>query len=457
MAETVGLTVAPVEAAMVAGGELLLAATVRNTGDVAARYTLDVAGVPAAWCAIDEPSFALDAGARRRVAVTLRPPGTATPPDGPLRVTVRATVDDDHAAPAVAHVSLALAAPGRLSLELAPVEAEGREAVFHATVVNGSDAPAAVALLVSDDDQASLRVRVEPQGTVLLPAGERVTMVARVLPPFGAARSPAGQPIAYGLTIRGQDVGALDDTSPYLTRRARFVYTPDGTRDRMRRGGAGSTRGRWPMPLLVGAPLLVLALLVVTAVRVASAPPGPHTRPPASGAPAAASLPVIRRFAAHTDPHTGAPVLAWQVSGATTTTLDDAPVAPVASHALALSRTGMRLLRATNSQGTVISVVTLPSPAATPVVLRVPSISSFEVRHDRSGQRYRLVWRARNARHVTLDGRLVSKQGHFFLPLPLESHTYSLVAMNDVGRVLARVRIVVPAVASQSRSYTVTP
>jgi len=209
VAETIGLTVLPAEAAMVAGGELLLAATAHNAGDAVRNCTLDVAGVPADWSSIDEPSFALDAGARRLVAVRLRPPATTTPPDGPLRVAVRVTADNDRAAPAVALVMLTVAAPGRLSLDLAPVEVEGREAVFHATVVNGASAPAAVALLV-DDFEAGLRWRVEPEGTVLLPAGERVTMVARVFPP---ARVAAGAPVAYDFAIRGQDVGALDDTS----------------------------------------------------------------------------------------------------------------------------------------------------------------------------------------------------------------------------------------------------
>jgi len=115
------------------------------------------------------------------------------------------------------------------------------------------------------------------------------------------------------------------------------------------------------------------------------------------------------------------------------------------------------VLRATNRQGTVVSAVTLPSSAVTPVTLRAPSITTFEVRHDRSGQRYRLVWGTRAALHVTLDGRLVGKQGHVLPPLPLRSHTYILAAVNDVGRVTARVDVVVPAVASQSRSYTVTP
>jgi len=39
---------------------------------------------------------------------------------------------------------------------------------------------------------------------------------------------------------------------------------------------------------------------------------------------------------------------------------------------------------------------------------------------------------------VTLDGRPVAHSDHFFLPRPIQSHTYTLVAANGVERVTAR-------------------
>lgn len=171
MAPAVRLTVALDEAAVVAGGELALAATVHNTGDAPARCALDLSGAPAAWCVVDEPSVALGPGERRLLSVTVRPPVTVVPGaagagSSPWRLTLRATPDGDAPVPAVAHVALMVGAPAQLSLELAPAEAEGCEATFRATFVNPTAAPAALALLVDDGAEGAtgLRVRVEPGG-----------------------------------------------------------------------------------------------------------------------------------------------------------------------------------------------------------------------------------------------------------------------------------------------------
>jgi len=164
---------------------------------------------------------------------------------------------------------------------------------------------------------------------------------------------------------------------------------------------------------------------------------------------------------------TRAPILRWRVVGATATTLDGVAVAPVSSKALAaipggggaLVTTQTHLLRATNRQGTVIGIVTALAAAATPVSLAPPTIQGFTLRHDRGGGRYRLVWGVRGARTVTLDGRAILAQGHYVAPVPIRGHTYRLVANNDVGRVEARVVVVVPTVAAtpSTRTYVVTP
>jgi len=470
MAPAVRLTVALDEAAVVAGGELALAATVHNTGDAPARCALDLSGAPAAWCVVDEPSVALGPGERCLLSVTVRPPVTVAPGaagagSSPWRLTLRATPDGDAPVPAVAHVALMVGAPAQLSLEFAPAEAEGREATFRATFVNPTAAPAALALLVDDGAEGAtgLRVRVEPGGTVLVGPGERATVTARVAPPRAA---PSG-PRTYDLTLRGQDVGALDDTSPYLTRRARFSYVPHGGVG----GGSGARplegetvpASRPPRRVLLLIPLLLLPLLVLGIARVVTSRPA--TRPESTVV--AAALPAIERFAAGTDLRTRAPILRWRVVGATATTLDGVAVAPVSSKALAAIPGGggalvaaqTHLLRATNRQGTVIGIVTAPAAAATPVSLAPPTIQGFTLRHDRGGGRYRLVWGVRDARTVTLDGRAVLAQGHYVAPVPIRGHTYRLVANSDVGRVEARVVVVVSTVAAtpSTRTYVVTP
>jgi len=87
-------------------------------------------------------------------------------------------------------------------------------------------------------------------------------------------------------------------------------------------------------------------------------------------------------------------------------------------------------------------------------VLRLPVVKGLTLRYDRPGQPYRLAWGTRGARRVTLDGRRVAVNGHFVLRRPLRSHPYALVAVNDVGQVTARVRIVVTAPVPASHTYT---
>ena len=454
MAETVALTVTPDAAAVAAGGEVTLVALVRNAGAEAARYTLDVSGASADWIAVDEPSFILDAGGRRLVPITVRPsvvtPAAARPSTDPLRLVVRVAPDDGAIAPAEASVSLLVGAPDQLGLELASPLVEGREATFHATFVNPTNAPAALALLVTGvgAHAAAPRVRVEPEGTVLVPPHERVTVRARVLP---STREAPTTSYTYNLEFRGQDVGALNNNSPYLTRHARFVYMPEG-------GGP-------PVPVssaVISAParraprrtLLVLPLVLLLLAGLAAAWMERGT----FSARGAASLPVIARFTARADARADVTTLTWQVTGAATTTLDGIPVAAAASRSIDVSHTvtAMHLLRATNQAGTVLGVVTTAPPAATPVALRTPSIDTFELRQKGSNAPYRLAWLTYNASWVTLDGIRVPSRGHWWLTAPVHTATHYLVASNAVGQIMARVDVVVVAATTPApHSYKV--
>ena len=273
MAETVALTVTPDAATVAAGGVVTLVALARNAASETAHCTLDVSGAPANWITVDEPSFTLDSGGQRLVPITVHPPVTAPAgarsAQGLPRLVVRLTPDDSSIALAEASVSLLVGAPNQLGLELALPLVEGREATFHATFVNPTDAPAALALLVTGmgahTHEAAPRVRMEPEGTVLVPPHERVTVRARVLPP---AREAPTASYTYDLEFRGQDVGALNDTSPYLTRHARFVYRPHG-------GGPSPLVSSDVMPTPArGAPrrtllLLPLALLLLAGLVAA--------------------------------------------------------------------------------------------------------------------------------------------------------------------------------------------
>ncbi len=474
-AEPVRLTVVPREGAVVAGGRLALLATVRNVGEEAGVYALEVAGLDAGWYTVDPPTVGLAPSAVARVSLSVHPPLGASSAVEDLLATVRVVSAADRAVLAASAVTLTVGPSTCLHTEVMPAEAEGQTGAFQVSLVNGSAAPAACAVLATDLEER-LRFRVEPQGTVLLPPGARVAFTVRALPP---PRERFDGPRAFEVELRGQDVGALDDTSPFLVRRVRFTYVPSHpgratrttpTRRRLPRFG-------WLPALILLAAVLLLATVLFLVARATGQPAGRHTATPArrqptpNGAPtpnrvgtavvpapgAALSLPVIKQFAVRTDPRTRRPVLVWTVQGAVATTLNDKPVAASETSGYPAAPGKAYDLRATNALGAVASAVVV-SDAGRPAApsrfeLRLPSIKSFVVRR-RPGRPYELAWTTVYARSVTLNGRPVAHQGTLALRPPLRDATYRLVAGGVLGDATATIQVVVRASAPRTRMYT---
>jgi len=467
-AEPVRLTVVPRVGAVVAGGRLALSATVRNVGEEAGAYALEAAGLDAGWYTIDPPTVRLAPGAVARLSLSVHPPPGAIAAVEDLPVAVRVVSAADRAVLASSAATLTVGPSTCLYTEVMPAEAEGHTGVFQVNLVNGSAAPAACAVLATDLEER-LRFRVEPQGTVLLPPGGRVAFTVRALPP---PREKFDGPRAFEVELRGQDVGALDDTSPFLVRRVRFTYVPSHpgratrttpTRRRLPRLG-------WLPALILLAAVLLLAAALFLVARATGQPAANHTTTPngaltpdqvgtavAATPVAGLSLPVIRQFAVRTDPRTRRPVLVWTVQGAVATTLNDKPVAASETSGYPASPGKAYDLRATNALGVVASAVVV-SDAGRPAApsrfeLRLPSIKSFVVRR-RPGRPYELAWTTVYARSVTLNGRPVAHQGTFALRPPLRDATYRLVAGGVLGDAAAAIQVVARASAARTRTYT---
>jgi len=459
VAETARLTVVPPAGAVVAGGRLALSATVRNEGAAAGAYALEVEGLSPDWYTVAPPTLDLAPGAVARASLTVHPPSGAIAAVESVPVTVRVVSAAGGAVLASAAVSLTVGPAALLHIEVTPAEVEGQTGLFGVSLVNGTAAPAACAVLASDPEER-LRFRVEPQGTVLVPPGGRVVATVRALPP---PRERFAGPHAFEVELRGQDVGALDDTNPFLARRVRFTYVPSRP-GRATRTAPGRRRGWLPALILLAAALLAAALLLV--VRAMGGPADHHAATPA-GAPtpdrvapapvAGPSLPIIRSFAVRVDPRTRRPVLVWMVQGAASTTLNDKPVAASETRGYPASPGKAYDLRATNGLGAVASAVVVSAQgrqaAASRFVLRLPSIKNFVVRR-RPGRPYELAWTTAYARSVTLNGRPVAHQGTLTLRAPVRDDTYRLVAVSVLGDVGATIHIVVHASAPPTRTYT---
>jgi hypothetical protein len=466
MSDAVRLTVVPDAAEVVPGGQLSLTLTVQNTGHSGAHYRLDVSGIPADWYDLDRSFVALLPGASAQTRLTVHPPASPAAMAGRYTLAVHVRAAEDPAIQPSTVVALTVSTGG-LDMDVQPAEVEGCEATFRITFVNRSHTPTPVRLSASDHEDR-LRFRIEPEDTVIVPAGEAADPITVHVAP--TKRETRGRPRRHQLEFRGQLLGSEHTVNPSLVGQARFTYV---ARSAPRRQPAWLRRApRWAvlLPLVL---LLVFAggrVLARPATRpAATRPPAPTrssaqpTRPRTTRATVQGSTlsrPSIRLFTL-VHRHRGQPYeLVWQMSGAAHATLDGRPVsargnlvlqAPLHSATYRLAATnGAR--RATASLHLLVDALTTDARA---VVLTTPDIATFAVRRSK-GQLY-AIWLVRNAVHVRLQGRLVASAGARLVP---PGATWlRLVATNDVGtrqRLLPLAHLVRPATPRPRPTMTAT-
>ena len=153
-----------------------------------------------------------------------------------------------------------------LSMDVRPMEVRGRAATFQVTYLNGTNAPAAIALTVRDAEDR-LGFRIEPEAPVVVPAGGTSAITVHAV-----LRGRRGAPHPYELELRGVNLGAPNEVNPALIRRERVTYAPRH---------AWQQRPTWIRRTPLWAVLLPLALLVPVLVFAADRArlPRPTPRP----------------------------------------------------------------------------------------------------------------------------------------------------------------------------------
>jgi hypothetical protein len=281
-------------------------------------------------------------------------------------------------------------------MDVQPREAVGRTGVFHITFLNQMSWPVDMALTAHDAENG-LRVHIEPENPVVVPAtGVAGPVTVRVAP---RVRALLGEPHPYEIEFRSLDLGSLQQNEL----RARFVYVP-----RYCAGRLPVWLRRAPGRAVLFPLVLLLLLMVVAGGRALTRPATRSAVTPPTPAPTWTAI----------TPPTPAPT--WTAVTAPT----PAPTWTVSS------------MPPTRPRATAQSFVP------------IPSIGRFTLVHGRRGQPYALVWQTRGAAHVTLDGRPVAARGHLVLPPPLHSATYRLVATSGARRATARLHVMVDALTS---------
>jgi YVTN family beta-propeller protein len=217
----VHLTVAPEVATVEIGGQLILSLTIHNASSRVTRFRIDVSGIPKDWYDLDQPRARLAPFASQRMHLTVHPAGGAAALAGSYALSVQVTAEDDPTNFASAVVALTVGSGAWLDMDVQPAEVEGREATFHITFVNRSPTPTPVRLALPDHADR-LHFRIEPEDTVIVPAGGAADPITVHVAP--KVREARGRPHPHQLEFRGLLLGSEHTVNPSLVGQARFTY-----------------------------------------------------------------------------------------------------------------------------------------------------------------------------------------------------------------------------------------
>src|SRR5918912_815342 len=222
MSHAVHVTVAPDEVYLAPGGQRDVMLTVQNTGSVE-HYRLDVRGIPAECCDLDQPRLTLPASASADVQLGVHLPADATSTSGRYPVTVQVTSEDDPTRRASVGFVLIVGSGSGLDMDVRPAESTGRDATFQIAFLNQGPAPAVVALAARDSEDA-LCIHIEPPDPVVIPPGATAALAAVHVRP--KRRRTGDRPQRYEIEFRGRCVESGPLSTPALVAHARFTYVP---------------------------------------------------------------------------------------------------------------------------------------------------------------------------------------------------------------------------------------
>lgn len=452
VSQTTYLSVTPEVARVMPGGEVPLSLTLQNMGADDVRFGIAVDGIPGGWCDLTQPVVAVRAGATRRLQLTIRPPGGEQAPEpGQYEVRVRVTDEDNPACEATAMVSLTVAPPGDLYMDLSPTRARGRSATFAVTFHNRKEWPVTLELAAHDDDD-SLLFRATPSGPVVVPGNSTVQIGVFVAP---WQRRLIGPVRVHEIEFYGLQPSRENEVSPDLVRPALFAYTPpilaSWWPEQLPRRYTLALASFMALLLLLLGWLIVprlakRSLLVNGAQPTATALPRVTATAPAAAATASPTLPAIKRFAVSVG-RDGTATVVWKTSAATQVRLDGQAVAASGQITLQLSAPTTMVLSATGKNGSATQILRVQprsvSVALPPSVLSLPAIRLFSARTISATGHLALVWTVDRATDVAINGSPVPPAARLPITLSTRAITYTLTANNSLGSVTAR--LVLPA------------
>jgi hypothetical protein len=206
------------------GGEAMLAAVVRNSGDVVEKVSFAIEGSPADWALVEPPEVGLFPNQQAEVRVVFRLPRSSRTSCGVTPFRLVATSQSDATVSDRAEGTLDVGAFVEVSASLNPLRSTGSSGADHRLALENGGNTVIDILVTAAQPGTDLEITVKPESLQLAP-GEKGEARVDVVPsqplysavartyPFSVRISAQGQ---ASITIQAQHVQEATVTAPTL-------------------------------------------------------------------------------------------------------------------------------------------------------------------------------------------------------------------------------------------------
>ncbi|MBJ7598439.1 hypothetical protein [Candidatus Nephthysia bennettiae] len=208
------VTVTPAAASVAPGGEATFQVRVFNRGSIVDNFSLEIAGAPASWSAIEPSTLHLWPNAQGDATLRLSPPRSPQVQAGTVPFTVKAASRVNPEVSVEAAGEVTVGAFVELAATLVPQTSRSTGSAEHELkIANNGNKSAAVTVAVNNPDD-QLAFQLTPETATLRP-GESATVKLEVGPRDGAS-GVQGAPQPFQLSVKAPEAAEVRLEGAYL-------------------------------------------------------------------------------------------------------------------------------------------------------------------------------------------------------------------------------------------------
>ncbi len=402
MSANIVLSLSATKLEVIPGESIEATVTIHNQSQIVDQFGIRIEGLQPTWWTLSNSSVSLFPEEQGEVKLTIHPPKEAEAKAGSYSFQVRAISQANPEEMTGEEAHLILRGFQVWDVEMSPTKVAGRSGTYRLTASNAGNTD--ITLIFEGKDPEEALDYTFSHDKVTVPAGESALVILKVSPKEGKKEK------LYSFQVPVRPAGVKVASNEAKTINGQFEYQ----------------RRHWPWKwILLGLALIAIALLVWKFIP-------PLVNPPP---------PVINSFSAEPESITAgdSSILSWNVSGATTVTIDQdiGTVNSTGTCTVSPTITTTYTLEASNRAGIVTATVQVTAP---------PVINSFtnEPSNIAAGGGSTLSWSVSGATEVTIEPGIgpVPLTGSRTV-YPTTTTTYTLEAGNEAGSITDTVAVTV--------------